>query len=90
MPLKKKWGCLMYLHLGLGYSVRTKDVIAIFDYGLLAEAKGRSKVISCLEEGENSARSFIVTDQAIYISAVSPLTLRKRAAGMAEAASDTI
>ena len=71
----------MFLHLGSGYSVRTKAIIAIFDYGILAEkdAFGGRKVTSCLEEGEDCVKSLVLTDKEVYLSAISSLTLKKRA-----------
>jgi len=70
----------MFLHLGAGYSVRTKELIAILDYGIF-EGKyfQNRKVTSCLEAGEDSVKSVVLTDKQIYLSAISSLTLKKRA-----------
>ncbi len=68
----------MFLHLGSGHSVRTKDIIAIFDYALLENGLSGRKIVFCLEDGEDSAKSAVLTDKAVYLSAISALTLKKR------------
>lgn len=81
----------MFLHLGNGVSVRTKDVIAIQSYALfqdgpgsklLAAGQAAGKVVYTLDpgsEGEGeSIKSLILTTDKIYLSAISPLTLKRR------------
>ncbi|SFT69706.1 protein of unknown function [Selenomonas sp. GACV-9] len=81
----------MFLHLGNGVSVRTKDVIAIQSYALFQDGPGgellaaglaADKVINTLvlghEEDGESIKSLIITTDKIYLSAISPLTLKRR------------
>ena len=69
----------MFLHLGAGHSVRTKEIVGIFEYGILAEGVSGMKVVSCLEEGEDTAKSVVLTDRELFVSAISAGTLKKRA-----------
>lgn len=68
----------MFLHLGSGYSVRSKDIIAIFDYSLFEDKLQNRKITSCLEDSRESVKSVVLTDREIYLSAISSLTLNKR------------
>lgn len=81
----------MFLHLGNGISVRTKEVIAIQDYAIFQNGTGKNllekqrlkgKVVNTLafetpDNGE-SIKSLILTEDAIYLSVISPLTLKRR------------
>ncbi|MGI5959709.1 MAG: extracellular matrix regulator RemB [Massiliimalia sp.] len=81
----------MYLHLGQDTVVRTQDIIGIFDMentslskftkGFLAQATKSGQVYNVSYE---MPKSFVVCagEQGIvvYISQISPQTLRKRAA----------
>ncbi len=74
----------MFLHLGAGYSVRTREIIAIFDYGIFDAGKKKlppseQEPVSCLEEGEENIKSVVLTDKGSYLSGISSLTLKKRA-----------
>ena len=81
----------MFLHLGNGISVRTKDVIAIHDYALFQkgtgseflkheQAAGRLENTLPLEirQDEEAKKSLIITDKKTYLSAISPWTLKRR------------
>ena len=81
----------MFLHLGNGVSVRTKDVISIQDFALFQNGPGREllaakreagRVINTLELGpedeHESIKSLVLTDDKIYLSVISPLTLKRR------------
>ena len=81
----------MFLHLGNGVSVRTKDVIAIQAFALfqngpgkeLLEAKRQAGlVVNTLElapEYEHeSIKALVLTEDRIYLSVISPLTLKRR------------
>jgi len=68
----------VFLHLGSGYSVRSKDIIAIFDYSLFEDKLQNRKITSCLEDSRESVKSVVLTDREIYLSAISSLTLKKR------------
>lgn len=79
----------MFLHLGNGVSVRTKDVIAIQDFALfqngpgkeLLEAKRKAGlVVNTLELAPEyeSIKALVLTEDRIYLSVISPLTLKRR------------
>ncbi len=84
----------MYLHLGQNTVVRTSSVVGIFDientsmsrltrsYLALAEKNGRVVNVS-----PDLPKSFIVCEEnrkiTVYISQISPATLRKRTGFMA-------
>ena len=81
----------MFLHLGNGMSVRTKDVIAIHDYALFQKGSGSNflaheKMTGRLEntlpmeirQDEEAKKSLIITQDKTYLSAISPWTLKRR------------
>lgn len=74
----------MYLHLGDECSVSFGSIIAICDIKR-QEAGEESPVASLLQEKEKirildeKPRSVVVTDDALYFSAISSLSLKKRA-----------
>ena len=74
----------MFLHLGSDISVALKDVIAINDYSYLKTINKeflknmRSKKF-IIDISENDPKSFVITDKKIYLSAISSVTLKKRA-----------
>ena len=75
----------MFLHLGADTVIPLRDVISITDIkvarsGINEEflrGKGEEKLISDVSGGP--AKSFIVTDKTVYLSAISSTTLKKRA-----------
>lgn len=74
----------MFLHLGSDVSVALKDVIAINDYSYLKTINKeflknmRSKKF-IIDISDNDPKSFVITDKKIYLSAISSITLKKRA-----------
>ncbi|MBP5199702.1 MAG: DUF370 domain-containing protein [Schwartzia sp.] len=79
----------MFLHLGGDYSVRAGEVISIHDYEAMnktetgkAFLQKRKKYIRDVSDGRS--KSVVVTDGNIYLSALSPGTLKKRAGAFAE------
>jgi len=75
----------MFLHLGADMVVPLRDVITITDFHsgksninqeFLAKMKDEKKII---DVSEKNAKSFIVTKNVVYLSAISSLTLKKRA-----------
>ena len=79
----------MFLHLGGDYSVRAGEVISIHDYEAMnktetgkAFLQKRKKYIRDVSDGRS--KSVVVTDGNIYLSALSPSTLKKRAGAFAE------
>ena len=80
----------MYLHLGADTVIPLEKVIAILDlkltgsqstYKFISKMKEIKKVIDI---SDNNAKSFIVTDDLIYLSTISALTLKKRAGRIPE------
>jgi len=81
----------MFLHLGNGMSVRTKEVIAIHDYALFKKGDGErflahEQALDRLENtlpvdirnDEEAKKSLVITDSKTYLSAISPWTLKRR------------
>jgi len=75
----------MFLHLGADMVVPLSDVIAITDLKsgklginseFLSKMQEEKKIIDISEE---NAKSFIITSKIVYLSAISSLTLNKRA-----------
>lgn len=75
----------MFLHLGADMVVPLRDVIAITDLksaksginkDFLNKMQDEKKVI---DVSEKNAKSFIITNKKVYLSAISSLTLKKRA-----------
>ena len=77
----------MFLHLGNNLSVRASDVVSIPDMRLF-EAGGPSRAFFEKEQAAGHVRSLVkgrkpkslvITKNTIYLSAISPATLLKRA-----------
>ena len=75
----------MFLHLGADMVVPLRDVIAITDLKsaksginkeFLNKMQDEKKIIDI---SENNAKSFVITNKKVYLSAISSLTLHKRA-----------
>lgn len=75
----------MYLHLGSDYMVKNSEIIAIFnlrdpqsdiynDY--VEKYRHKYRIVDLSEDGNFS--SCILTENIIYLSAISALTLKKR------------
>lgn len=86
----------MFLHLGADTVVPLRTVIAITDLkaarsninsDFIKNMRANKKII---DVSENQAKSFVITDKAIYLSAISSLTLKKRAAHFGEAGWDEV
>lgn len=76
----------MYLHLGADTVIPLKDVIAIAD--MKATGSINKEFLTTMHEEQmivdisgKRPKSFIITDKIVYLSAISSLTLKKRAAG---------
>jgi len=77
-------GLGLFIHMGNGNVVRTKDVIAILDYQLIlsssimeemiTEKRKQKKVIGPADE----IKSVMITTNEIYYSTLSVSTLKKR------------
>ena len=80
----------MYIHLGGKTVIKTNSIIGIFDIdycsiskrtrGFLRDAEQKRNVVNVTDE---LPKSFVVCDgedgQKVYISSISPTTLKKRA-----------
>ena len=75
----------MFLHLGADMVVPLRDVIAITD--LKSGKSGTNKEFlekmydekKIIDISDDNAKSFIITGKIVYLSAISSLTLHKRA-----------
>ena len=78
----------MYLYLGENTVIRTRDVIGIFDIDnttvsratrdYLASAQKNGRIIEVTGE---LPKSYVVCDNCVYLSQISPATLLKRVKG---------
>lgn len=75
----------MFLHLGADTVIPLRNVIAIFDLKIAGSAitekyiKKMKSLNKTIDISDNNAKSFIITDQNVYLSAISSQTLKKRA-----------
>ena len=75
----------MFLHLGADMVVPLSDVIAITDLKLAKSGINKDFLNKMHDEkkivdiSEKKAKSFIITSKVVYLSAISSLTLQKRA-----------
>jgi hypothetical protein len=75
----------MVLHLGADVTVPLKDVIAIFDLKYANSPTNQQFLQTMTEEemisdvSDGKPKSFVLTDKTVYLSAISSLTLKKRA-----------
>lgn len=80
----------MYLHIGNEISIPLKEIIAILDLTkmdlavptqeLIDLAHGENRVIASIENCQ--PKSCIITDQLLYLSTISAITLYHRAKNM--------
>lgn len=81
----------MFLHLGADTVIPLSDVIAITDLKSVRSSTNRNFIKNMREKKQvidissNHPKSFIVTDKVVYLSAISSLTLKKRAGNFPEA-----
>ena len=74
----------MYLDIGGEKALRSKDVIGIFDMDTATQMPATKKYLIRAEKGGNMyptndiPRAFILTDDGVYLSQVSPVSLKKR------------
>ena len=73
----------MFLHLGGDFSVRVEEIISVLDYKYMNETDTGKKYMTDMKDriynvaGEK-IKSVVVTDDKIYLSKLSPATLKKR------------
>ena len=75
----------MFLHLGSDVAVAIEDIISINDYKtfrsvvnreFIKKMRSKKKIVDVANQ---NPKSFIVTDSKVYLSAISSITLKKRA-----------
>lgn len=82
----------MYIHIGSATVVTTKDIIGIFDIDYCSISKRTREYLKNAQDAghvvnvaEELPKSFVVCREGardiVYISPISPATLKKRAAG---------
>ena len=78
-------GNLQYLHLGSDVTVHSQDIIGIFDIERVTVNKEVNEFLKkCQRSGRiyyvslDLPKSFAVTDDKVYVTNVSTLTLKKR------------
>ncbi len=77
----------MFLHLGNDISIKTNDIISIHDYDIFKSGENKEilrmmmnrQVIYNSKGLLENAKSLIITNKYWYLSAISPLTLKRRA-----------
>lgn len=75
----------MFLHLGADTAIPLKNVIAILDFKFANSSvnedfiKNKRKEDKIIDISAENAKTFIVTEKTIYLSAISATTLGKRA-----------
>ena len=85
----------MYLHLGVDYMVKNSEIIAIFNLNhpqvyddFVKKYGSRYKVVDA--SGGEGYYSCVLTDDTMYLSSISSVTLKKRAeTGFLDGASNT-
>lgn len=75
----------MFLHIGNGHLIPSEDVVMISDYRSAVSAKDTQNFLDVAnEEGfildysNGSPKSFIITNETVYLSLISSTTLAKR------------
>jgi hypothetical protein len=76
----------MFIHLGGDMVVRAKDVIAILDFHMKQSSKITRQFLQKAEEdgcvvtlGNEQTKSYVITQDKVYCSPISSLTLKRRA-----------
>jgi len=86
----------MFLHLGADTVVPLSDVISITDLKSVRSSINRNFINNMKEKkkimdiSSNNPKSFVVTEKVVYLSAISSLTLKKRAGNFPEHEEDDI
>lgn len=80
----------MFLHLGADTVIPLKNVISINDLRIVKSGINHEFLKTMREEqmivdiSDNNPKSFVLTDKVVYLSAISSLTLKKRAGQIPE------
>lgn len=80
----------MFIHIGDDQVIRSKDVVAIIDHTLISSSSiieemiyNQRKEKNVVETQTQEAKAIVITDNQIYFSPLSVMTLKKRANMMA-------
>lgn len=82
MCIKKEWG-LLYLYIGNDHVVKSTYIISILDAQLEQTSTKLQRIIEDFKEqdklygDQKDAKSIVITDNALYYSPLSTLTLKK-------------
>lgn len=74
----------MYLYFGGEQALHSKDIIGIFDMDTATQMPATKKYLIRAEKSGNMhptndiPRAFVMTDDGVYLSQVSPVSLKKR------------
>lgn len=81
----------MFLHLGDGVSVLIRDIIYIHDFKQIEASEDNRRLWQRVRQerplrdvAEGRPKSLVLTEDGIYLSAISSLTLKRRAELLAE------
>ncbi|MFG6118654.1 MULTISPECIES: extracellular matrix regulator RemB [Thalassobacillus] len=80
----------MFIHIGDDQVIRSKDVVAIIDHNLISSSSIIEEMIYNQRKEKNveemqtqEAKAIVITEDRIYFSPLSVMTLKKRANMMA-------
>ncbi|GGC94794.1 hypothetical protein GCM10007216_26890 [Thalassobacillus devorans] len=80
----------MFIHIGDDQVIRSKDVVAIIDHNLISSSSiieemiyNQRKEKNVVEMQTQEAKAIVITEDRIYFSPLSVMTLKKRANMMA-------
>ena len=73
----------MFLHLGGDFSVKVEEIISVLDYQYMTETETGQKFLTETKDriedvSDGKIKSIVMTDYKIYLSKLSPATLKKR------------
>jgi hypothetical protein len=76
----------LFIHIGDDHVIQSKDVVSIIDHSLVSSSSIIEEMIfnqrknkQVVETEDNQAKSIVITDDFIYFSPLSVITLKKRA-----------
>ena len=74
----------MFIHIGGDTVVRTKEVISILDHQTVKNSKLNKAFLRemrkmTVDSGSEETKSYVITQDAVYCSPISSLTLKRRA-----------
>jgi hypothetical protein len=79
----------MFVHLGADVVIPTKEIVAIIDISLVQTSEITAEFYQMQADedflrdiSDGSKKSLVITSRTIYISPISPLTLKSRAEGI--------